>query len=136
MSVIGPGVVVVLAGDHVHRALLLISAGIRHNQLRNGIAPHPEAVAIQRALAAALATASPDGQMDDQTDCESSQSEDDTIDAATAAKVLGLSRRSVYRLIRDGVLPARKHCGTWVLARDLLDDYRTERSTPWQTPNP
>lgn len=127
MSVIGPGVVVVLAGDHVHRALLLISAGIRHNQLRNGIAPHPEAVAIQRALSAALATASTDGHMDDQSDCESSQSEDNTIDAATAAKVLGLSRRSVYRLIRDGQLNARKHCGAWILSRDDIAELNLDR---------
>lgn len=118
---------VIFRGDALRRVLALVSIGIRHGQLSNALAPSPQSLRIQRALKSAASAASTDGRMDDHADIDRAVCESDTIDAAHAAQLLGLSRRSVYRLIRNGVLNGKKHCGTWVIEKDQIAGHLEER---------
>ncbi|MET8318241.1 helix-turn-helix domain-containing protein [Rhodococcus erythropolis] len=124
--IVSPGLVI-LQGDALRRVLALVSIGIRHGQLSNALAPSPQSLLIQRALKSAASTASTDGRMDDHVDTDHAVSEVDTIDAAHAAQLLGLSRRSVYRLIRNGVLIGKKHCGTWLIEQSQIAELLEER---------
>lgn len=46
------------------------------------------------------------------------------------AGALGVSRRTVERMIRDGELPAVKVRGQWRIRADAVRDYKTS-SNPW-----
>ena len=48
------------------------------------------------------------------------------------AAILALSRRTVYRMIRDGRLPGVKWgCGPWRIPRESLDGLFPEDTAPW-----
>jgi excisionase family DNA binding protein len=49
-----------------------------------------------------------------------------------AARILGVSRRTVYRLIEDGSVEAVRVRATLRIARDDLEDYiKTNQHDPW-----
>ncbi len=48
---------------------------------------------------------------------------DDHVTVAGAAERLGIHPESVRRLIRQGKLPAKKFGHTWLIPRDLLEQF-------------
>jgi excisionase family DNA binding protein len=52
-----------------------------------------------------------------------SQSFNDYVTVQEAAKRLNIHPESVRRLIRSGKLPARKFANTWLIERDVLEQF-------------
>lgn len=51
----------------------------------------------------------------------------DLIDAKEAAKILGVSRQWVTKLIRTKKLEAEQVSGVWVIERSKVEDYKQRR---------
>ena len=49
------------------------------------------------------------------------QEEDDLVDVALAARLLGKSRPSIYRYLEEGRLGGRKIGGRWYVSRAAVD---------------
>ncbi|MFD4438130.1 hypothetical protein, partial [Bacillus safensis] len=119
------GDAVLLTGDAVRHTLLLVATANRRNRLSSGHCPSPAATAIEAALTtAARRQPSTAGQVDVHHTDDESWFDCEPIDAATAATILGCTRRSVYRLAPS--LDGRKVAGHWMFDRTTVTAYSIE----------
>lgn len=126
-DVIASGEVVILHGRAVARAYQLVSTALRYNKSRGGLAPSPDALEIQSALARVVKNMSTGGRMDDHDAAEIVVSAPDTIDADEAATLLGVTRRSVYRMLAERKISGRRTRRTWFIDRGSVSDYLIDR---------
>lgn len=52
---------------------------------------------------------------------------DEVIDAAEAARLLGVGREHVVKLLQRGTLPGKRLTATWVTTRQSVEAYRLNR---------
>lgn len=117
------GAAVLLQGRGVEVAFLAAAATERVLTERGQPVPR----GLPELTAALRAAVSPTRRSDVARDTDSARSDHDRITAHEAAKVLGVTTRSVQRLART--LDGRKVAGRWTFDRDLVAEYRALRDT-------
>lgn len=66
---------------------------------------------------------------------ETAETRDDLLSADDAARILGVTKQTVSRLIRAGQLPAEKVGSRWVIFAGKLDDYLAENNLVPEPPD-
>ena len=59
---------------------------------------------------------------------------EEVLDAAEAARMLGLTRQHVVLLLQRGRLPGKRLTATWITTRKSVEDYARNRRPPGRPP--
>lgn len=58
----------------------------------------------------------------------------EVVDAAEAARMLGVTRQHVVLLLQHGRLPGKRLTSTWITTRRSVEDYARQRRPPGRPP--